>query len=203
MAVTDIFPVSSSYPVTTKPVQRVLISEPDSAQEQRRLKWSFRRQVVTINCKALTDTELAALEAFHEARNGPYDVFSFLPPMNKGRLVTGLACGTGNGTETVFYLGNSQTPNFYYRIYTGAGNRNKVYKDGVLQGSGFTLANDDTNKRSTVTFTTPPANGVVITVDVDRYLIVRFKEDAYQSALVAFAIGEAELELYEVPRLSI
>jgi len=203
MAVADVLPVDPSFPVELQVMHNVLVTPFDGGAEQRKKKWTSPKRRFRIESKTLNDTELKALLDFYEARGGAFDVFSFLPPVNQGRLITGLACGTGNGSTTVFNLGNSATPPYYYRLFTGTGNRNKVYKDGVLQASGFTLANNDSTKLSTVTFSVAPANGVVITVDVDVYRIMRFSEDPASAALIAYAAANANFELLEVFRNSI
>lgn len=203
MAVTDELPVNPSFVVPVKMTHKVLVSEFDSGQEQRKLKWNNPKRSWRLRTEAMTAAELESLRDFWLARKGPFDVFSFLPPFNLDRLIKNVPCGTGNGSTTVFYIQNSQTPPFYYRLFTGTGHRNKVYKDSVEQVSGFTLANDDTNKRSTITFTVAPANAVVITADVDRYMICRFATEEFSVQLEHFNIGSGEYELVEVLRSSI
>ncbi len=203
MAVSDVLPVDPSFPVPEQLIQKVLTSETDSGQEQRKLKWQNPKRVWKLKTENMTNAELDSIRNFFIARKFSFDVFAFLPPKNQDRLITGLACGTGNGSTTVFTIGNSATPPYYYRLFTGAGNRNTVYKDGVAQGSGFTLANNDGTYLSTVTFSVAPANGVVITVDIDRYFICRLVQSAITLTLEHFGIGNTEYEIAEVFRSSI
>jgi uncharacterized protein len=68
---------------------------------------------------------------------------------------TGANIGTGDGTKTVFN----------FSIYPISRNHTTVKVDGAVN-TAITLANDDTNKVSTVTFGTAPANGSKITADI-------------------------------------
>lgn len=203
MGLTHTLPVDPSFVVEAQLIHNVLTSEADSGQEQRYKKWSAPKRQYRLKTEAMTAAELELMRDFFIARDANSDPFIFLPPINLDRMVKGVACGTGNGVTTIFYLQNSQTPRTYMKIHT-AGTRNVVYKDAVVQSSGFTLANDDGNKRSTVTFSSAPANGVVITVDVDRYLCVRFVRNQLQLALEHYGVGSVpEYELLEVLRSSL
>ena len=202
MAVSDVLPIDPSFPVVERLIQKVLTSDPDSGQEQRKLKWQNPKRLWKLRTENMTNAEMDTLRAFFIARRFAFDVFSFLPPKNLDRLVTGLACGTGDGLTTVFTIGNSATPPYYYRLFTGAGTRNQAYKDG--SPSAATFANDDVNLISTVTFSPAPANGVVITVDIDRYLICRLVESQAVLTLEHYGIGSVDdYEIIEVLRSSI
>lgn len=201
MAVSDVLPVDPSFAVPQKLLHNVLVSEADSGQEQRYKKWAQTKRHWRIDATSLTNAELDSLRAFWLARNGPFDPFSFLPPKNHDRLLTAVACGTGNGVATVFTIGNSATPPYYYRVYTGAGTRNQAYVAG--SPTAGTFANNDGTKLSTITFGSPPANGAAVTCDIDRYLICRFVAPEFLLTLEHFAIGRAEYDLIEVFRSSI
>jgi len=69
--------------------------------------------------------------------------------------LTGANVGTGDGTKTVFNL----------PVYPIDKAHTTVKVDGTT-ATGVTLANDDTNKVSTVTFTTAPGSGSKITADI-------------------------------------
>ncbi len=202
MAVSDVLPIDPSFPVSETILQKVLTSDPDSGQEQRKLKWQNPKRLFKIRTDNMTNAEMDTLRAFFVARKLAFDVFSFLPPKNMDRLVTVLACGTGNGSTTVFNIGNSATPPYYYRLFTGAGTRNQAYKDGVA--SAATFANNDAGTISTVTFSVAPANGVVITADIDRYLIMRLVNPKNEMTLEHYGIGSVQdYEMIEVLRSSI
>lgn len=201
MGLTHTLPVDPSFVVPEKFLQKVLVSEFDSGQEQRKLKWANPKRSWRIKTEAMTAAELESLRDFWQARQGPFDVFIFLPPTNLDRLIKGVACGTGDGVATVFTIQNSATPPYYFKVYTGAGNRNQAKVNGGNVSGTF--ANDDTNKKSTVTITPAPANGAVVTCDIDRYLIMRFAESEFTLQLEHYGIGSAEYELVEVFRSSI
>lgn len=202
MSVSHVLPVDPSFVVELQLVRNVLITEFDSGTEQRKEKWAGAKRRYRLKTEAMNAAELELMRDFYEARGGPFDIFSFLPPFNLDRLEKAVACGTGNGSTTVFNIQNSATPRRYMRVYTGTGTRNQAYKDGTPASATF--ANDDSNKKSTVTFSPAPANGVVITADVDRYIIGRFEKNEFTLALEHYAIGSApEYELVEVLRSSI
>lgn len=202
MAVSDVLPIDPSFPVVERIFQKVLTSDADSGQEQRKLKWQNPKRTFKIRTENMTNAEIDTLRAFFIARKLAFDTFSFLPPKNLDRLVTGIACGTGNGATTVFNIGNSATPPYYYRVFLGAGTRNQAYKDGTP--SAATFANNDGGTISTVTFSVAPANGVVITADIDRYLICRLVDSQMVLSLEHFGIGSVEdYEILEVFRSSI
>ncbi len=202
MAVSDVLPIDPSFPVAETILQKVLTSDPDSGQEQRKLKWQNPKRMFKIRTDNMTNAEMDTLRAFFVARKFAFDVFAFLPPKNLDRLVTALACGTGNGSTTVFNIGNSATPPYYYRLFTGAGTRNQAYKDGVA--SAATFANNDAGTISTVTFSVAPATGVVITADIDRYLIMRLVDSKNEMTLEHYGIGSVQdYQMIEVLRSSI
>lgn len=64
------------------------------------------------------------------------------------------ASATGNGILTAF--------DFNFKYY--ASSDIKVYLDGVLQGSGYTVTMDSDLVGGTVTFSTAPGNGVIILI---------------------------------------
>lgn len=202
MGLTHTLPVDPSFVVELQLIRNVLVTEFDSGQEQRKEKWAGAKRSYRLKTEAMNAAELESLRDFYEARGGPFDTFIFLPPFNLDRLEKAVACGTGNGSTTVFNIQNSATPRRYFKLFTGAGTRNQAYKDAAPAAATF--ANDDGNKKSTVTFSVAPANGVVITADVDRYIVGRFGKSEFTLALEHYAIGSApEYEIVEVLRSSI
>ena len=93
-----------------------------------------------------------------------HDTTVFTTRGDQWTTVTGEIVGTGDGTETVFSLGNKEVKNVV------------VYFDAVEQESGYTvdLTTYDSNlnksvsfSRGVITFDTPPATDVVITADYE------------------------------------
>ncbi len=202
MGLTHVLPVDPSFVVELQLVRNVLITEFDSGQEQRKEKWAGTKRRYRLKTEAMNAAELESMRDFYEVRGGPFDVFIFLPPFNLDRLEKAVACGTGTGSQTVFNIQNSATPRRYMKVFTGAGTRNQAYVAGTPTAATF--ANDDTNKKSTITFGTAPANLAAITADVDRYIIGRFDKNEFTLALEHYAIGSApEYEIVEVLRSSI
>lgn len=85
--------------------------------------------------------------------------------------------GTGDGVITVFQVFKRYTDGgaftFDRTIKKLVAGTLKVYKDGVLQISGFTADNNT----GLITFTSPPANGVLVAVICEFDVPVRFDHD--------------------------
>lgn len=200
MSVSDVFPIDPSFPVELNYKQKVLIEDYDSGVEQRKLKWANPLRLWTLKAEALTQSEYDSLKDFWLARKGAFDVFSFLPPKNQDRLVKAISVGTGDGVTTQFTISGGGSA-YYYRVYTGSGNRNQAYAAGSPVSATF--ANNDSGKSSTVTYAVAPANGVALTVDTDRYIICRFMDGNIKMSLLAFSVFDSEFGFMEVFRNSI
>lgn len=204
MSVSDVLPVNPSFVVPVNLVHNVIVSKFDSGQEQRKQKSTYPKRSASIRTEVMTAAEVQTLRNFNLAMGGPFEVFSYLPPINLDRLLIGISCGTGDGLSKTFYPLGSSTPAFYYRLYLDTDHRNVVYIDGSAQEEGsFTLINDDVNNRSSILFDTAPDNGAVISMDVDRYYIARFLENEFSMQLEHYGIGSAEYSIIEVFRSSI
>lgn len=84
--------------------------------------------------------------------------------------------GTGNGTKTAFQLVKNyfSGSNSYSRdIKKPVNGTVKIYLNSILQSSGFTI--DHTT--GMVTFSSAPANGVLVNADFDFDVPVRFDAD--------------------------
>jgi uncharacterized protein (TIGR02217 family) len=128
----------------------------------------------TVNGTAYT--EMQQLMGLYNILNGSYDTFLYQDQDDKA--VTGQAIGTGDGTTTVFQLarafGGFVEPILAPNVVSA------VYKNGVLQGSGYTVSSWGSALPGKVTFSVAPAAGVVITVDFSYYWPCRFVDDALQ-----------------------
>ena len=163
-----------------------LVFQADSGKEKRRAKWS--RPVRTLSCSLNNQSEsgVGLIWDFFKARQGKYD--SFWVKFPTSYKVTGEAVGVGNGVQTVFSLD-------YFPIDTAT---LKVYVNGILVSSGYTVTNDLTNEVAKITASVAPANGAVITADYEYYIQVRFDDDKLSKELAQYKLYNTGLKLKEV-----
>jgi len=167
-----------------------------TGREQRNQNWEESRARFDISYGVKTPTQLATLITFFRARRGVFQGFRFKDKADFSATAQNL--GTGNGTTTAFqlikrYLSGSDT---YIRTITKpVSGTVKIYKDGILQGSGWTV----NTTTGVVTFTVAPANGVVVTADFEFDVPVRFNVDHLPTQFDLFEIGSAPvIELVEI-----
>lgn len=174
------FPVDIAFGSSGGPEYSTDIVIVQSGHEQRNANWSQARAKYNVAHGVKTQAQLDALIAFFRARKGRADGFRFKDWADY--KVTGQNIGTGNGTTTVFQLKKTYT--------SGSGSETRtitkpvsgtiaIYKDAVLQSSGYTA--DTTNGQ--ITFSVAPANGVVITADFEFDVPVRFDTDRLSASL--------------------
>jgi uncharacterized protein (TIGR02217 family) len=114
--------------------------------------------------------ELQTLAGFFLQQQGSFGGFLFYDPTDN--VTTGAFLGTGDATTTVFQLQR----NFggFFEPIIAPNVVSAIYFNGVLQSSsGYTVS----STTGLVTFTSPPPNGVTITVDFSYYFLVRFSDD--------------------------
>lgn len=149
-------------------------------QELQRWELSFFDSIAVVE----------SIRAFHRARFGRAQ--SFLLFDHDDSSVTGVTLGTGTGALTTFQLVKpySNGAVTYTRTITKPKvNSIRIYKDGVIQPTGWnTNAVINTEPFTPladgiITFTSAPANGVMITADFEFYFPVRFEEDYLPKSL--------------------
>ena len=162
-----------------------LIFQADSGREKRRAKWS--RPIRTLSCSLDNQSEagVGLIWDFFKARRGKYDTFWVKFPTSY--KVVGEAVDIGDGGQTVFNLD-------YFPVDTIS---IKVYINGILQVSGYSITNDLTNEVAKITFLLAPANGVVITADYEYYIQVRFDNDKLSKELVQFKLYNTSIKFKE------
>lgn len=163
-----------------------LIFQADSGKEKRRSKWS--KPIRTLDTWLENENEEAVnlIWEFFKARKGKFDTFWVKFPTSF--KVPGEAVGAGNGSQTVFNLD-------YFPVVLSSA---KVYLNGILQVSGYTISNDLTNEIAKITFNVAPGAGVVITADYEYYIQVRFDDDKLSRELVQYKLYNTTLKLKEV-----
>lgn len=82
-----------------------LISEGESGKEQRYQKWLKPRRTFKIHLEAQDNAASKTLWDFYQARKGSFDSFLFQNPTENP--VSAERFGSGDGSRSVFYVGNS------------------------------------------------------------------------------------------------
>lgn len=109
---------------------------------------------------------------------------------------TGQAIANGDGTTTLFQL--IKTYGDYYKdIRRPVADTVKIYLNGVLQTSGFTIY----YSVGVIQFAEPPASGVAISADFEFDLVVRFENENLSSRFDAYDASHPEEALYDVPAI--
>lgn len=163
-----------------------LIFQADSGKEKRRAKWS--KSIRALDCWLENESEagINLIWDFFKARQGKYD--SFWVKFPTSYKVAAEAVGTGNGSQTVFNLD-------YFPVDAASV---KVYLNGILQVSGYTVTNDLTNEVAKITFSAAPGAGVAVAADYEYYIQARFDEDKLSKELVQYKLYNASIKLKEV-----
>lgn len=120
-------------------------------------------------------SELQQLVGFYNARGGSFDNFLLDPGMLTGRKgdweAHGAPAGTGDGTTTTFYL-QRDCGGFYDLVQATVGTLVMSINGVVQLASSWTQ-----NANGSITFTSAPAAGAVVTWDGHWMYRVRFSED--------------------------
>jgi uncharacterized protein (TIGR02217 family) len=122
--------------------------------------------------------ELRQLMGFWLSRQGSFNTFLFEDPTDN--VTTGETIGAGTGSLTTYQLVRTIGGYGFFEPITApnltVGVPFVIYLDGVLlPGAGNYSVDGDTG---IVTFTGPPANGVIVTVDFSYYFRCRFTDDS-------------------------
>jgi uncharacterized protein (TIGR02217 family) len=118
--------------------------------------------------------ELRTLMGFFLRQQGSLSPFIYSDPTDSA--VIGQVLGSGDGISTIYPVVRT-FGGFNEPVTPDQTTVISVYVSGVLSpnGSGWTLGNDNT-----ITFTSPPGAGTVITADFGYYFVVRFEADTYE-----------------------
>ncbi len=176
------FPVDISYGSVGGPGFNTGIVETDSGNEERVQRWAGsgrRKYNAAYGVKDMPT--LATLISFHIARQGATngfrykDFFDFTTASDHQSAITSVDVdiGVGTGSQTQFQLIKKYTSGPVTRtrnITKPVSGTTKVALDDVEQSSGFSVS----TTTGIVTFTTPPANGVVVSAGCEFDVPVRF-----------------------------
>ncbi len=114
-------------------------------------------------------TEIQIMMDFFQGAQGSWDNWLFLDPSDN--FAANQTIGVGNGSQLSFQLVRSFAGSFAEPII--APTSWVIRLDGAVQGSGFSV----NTANGVLTFSSPPASGVVITADIHYYFRCRFTTD--------------------------
>lgn len=180
------FPTDISYGSAGGPEYATDIVISQSGVEQRNVSWSQARARYNVAQGVQTQAQLDALIAFFRARKGRAYGFRFKDWTDFA--ATGQEIGTGDGTKTQFQLQKLYTSggvNEYRAISKPVSGTVKIYKNAVLQTSGYTV----NTATGVVTFAAAPAAAVLITSDFEFDVPVRFDTDKLSATLDAYGVN--------------
>jgi uncharacterized protein (TIGR02217 family) len=201
------FPDNISRGARGGPERRTQIVELASGDEERNASWvnSRRRYDVAYGIRRADD--LASVVAFFEARNGRLHGFRYKDwadykscPPSQAITATDQQIGTGAGSLNTFQLLKRYTSGAQTWVRTIAkpvAGTVRVALGMVEQLSGWTL---DTTT-GVITFTTAPANGVIVRAGFEFDVPVRFDSDTLDVTLDFERLGSiTSIPLLEIRR---
>lgn len=190
------FPPDISYGSSGGPEYTTDLVISTSGHEQRNVNWAQARLRYNVAKGVKNAAQLASLIAFFRARKGRAYGFRFKDWSDYRGI--GETLGTGDGTATEFQLvkryvsGGVQETRAITKPVTGTV---QIYKNAVLQTTGVSVSSET----GVVTFSTPPANGVVVTANFEFDVPVRFDTDRLEATLDSYGTHSwADIPLVEV-----
>lgn len=168
------FPPKIAYGASGGPEFNTTIATTFGGFEQRNVNWQKARGRWDVSTGLKNQSDMDALQAFFRARFGKGYGFRFKDWSDYKGI--GQNLGTGNGTQTAFQLIKVYTSGSYSYsrdIKKPVSGTVNVYKNAVLQASGYTL--DLTT--GIITFSVAPAAGVIVSADFEFDVPVRFDTD--------------------------
>jgi uncharacterized protein (TIGR02217 family) len=201
------FPDNISRGARGGPERRTQVVELASGDEERNASWANSRRRYDVAYGIRRADDLAAVVAFFEARNGRLHGFRYkdwadyksaLP--SQSITATDQQIGTGTGSLQTFQLAKRYTSGAQTWVRTIAkpvAGTVRVALGMVEQVSGWTV--DATT--GVVTFTTAPANGVIVRAGFEFDVPVRFDSDTLDVTLDFERLGSiTSISLLEIRR---
>ena len=201
------FPDNISRGARGGPERRTQIVELASGDEERNASWADSRRRYDVAYGIRRADDLAAVVAFFEARNGRLHGFRYKDWADyKSALplqaitATDQQIGTGTGSLQTFQLAKRYTSGAQTWVRTIAkavAGTVRVALGMVEQMSGWTV---DTTT-GVITFTTAPANGVIVRAGFEFDVPVRFDSDSLDVTLDFERLGSiTAIPLLEIRR---
>lgn len=197
------FPTDQAYDSEFSPGWNTGILELDSGAEERVSRWDVPRHRYDLAHSVRTIDNLNTIKTFYVARQGAANGFRFKDwqdfnssSTNRGTVAFGdQDIGTGTGSLTTFQLRKKYSSggvDVYRKITKPVSGTVLVGVNGVNQASGWTV----NTTTGLVTFTTAPANGLVVTAGFEFDVPVRFEKEADEALRMTY-------ENYEQGNMSI
>jgi uncharacterized protein (TIGR02217 family) len=182
-------PTAISYHSRGGPEFKTLVVVTSSGQEQRLITWAQARATYNISYGIRTPEQLQQVVDFFIAVRGQAIAFRFRDPLD--HTATNEPFGVGDGTETTFQLVR------HYDLGGGTDYARPIYKP--VAGTVQVFGDDEdltglwtVDTLGVVTFTEPPANGLVLTWSGDFDVPCRFAADRIETSFELFRVGNIE-----------
>lgn len=143
------------------------------------------------------DETIEAVHALYKVCRGKTHGFRFRDWDPKNSSLENEVIGTGNGTQTAFQITKSWTldgQTHSRKVTRPVADGFKVFKNNLVQGSGFTVDYDT----GIITFTSAPANGHPIAVSGYYDIPVRFANDLQATGMASFLEQYDSIVLREI-----
>jgi uncharacterized protein (TIGR02217 family) len=201
------FPDNISRGARGGPERRTQVVELASGDEERNASWANSRRRYDVAYGIRRADDLAAVVAFFEARNGRLCGFRYKDWADYKSALPSLAItptdqqiGTGTGSLQTFQLAKRYTSGAQTWVRTitkPVAGTVRVVLGMVEQMSGWTV---DTTT-GLITFTTAPANGVIVRAGFEFDVPVRFDSDTLDVTLDFERLGSiTSIPLLEIRR---
>lgn len=180
------FPPDISYGASGGPGYSTSVITVASGHERRNSNWQASRGKWNVAHGLKKREQVAQLIAFFRARRGRAYGFRFKDWTDFQGLAQ--VIGTGNGSLKTFQLVKNYASGGVIEsraITKPIADTVKLYRNGVLVTSGVSV--DATT--GVVTFTTAPANGVIVTADFEFDVPARFDTDQMDLTIETYALG--------------
>lgn len=184
------FPDEISYGATGGPEFQTSIVTVKSGQESRNQNWSQSRIKWDISTAVRDREDLDQLISFFRAREGRAHGFRFKDWTDYTAVTQNI--GTGTGALTTFQLSKTYNDGLITKTRTitkPVSGTVRIFLNSVEQFSGFTV----NLVTGVITFTSAPANGVVVTSTFEFDIPARFDTDHLKVNITGYEafIGDA------------
>ena len=172
-----------------------LVSESESGREQRYQKWLRPKRDFRLVLRSRNPADTDAIWRFYTRHKGSFDTFLFQNPNENP--VTAETAGSGDGTKTVFYLGNKVdigTGDLIVSPNTAVLTRSVGGTGDYLSFTAFTI--DEPIGQITTNAVLP--SGDVLRANYNFRYRCRFKEDSITREAFAADLWNFGIELTQV-----
>ncbi|MET1755026.1 DUF2460 domain-containing protein [Novosphingobium sp. RD2P27] len=190
------YPLALGRDASVSPEFSTTVAVTSSGFERRNALWSDARLRFDVGPGVRSEAEMGVLIAFFRARRGPARGFRLRDPtdfssngMTGVPIATDQLQGIGDGTRSAFALVKryGTEPDAQVRRITRPEPASILVSiDDITQAGGWSLESG-----GILSFSTPPAQGVIVRAGFLFDVPVRFAEDRLDISGAAFAAGEA------------